>query len=581
MKTLDYLGLARTHSSLDVNDFSSSIAVNIVTNFTDEFLKQLFVGMCLADDIYPIVWTAPYKQYHFLLKDTQGDLYKKDAAITFMLFDLNPYLESEFAVQEHFESTLKDIKNFSKLTKGIVVLGTFLLSQDGRHGLKINGGQLFKQIEQYNKELRDFAEGRDNVYLADTNAIAKDFSFSHTRDLRNLYAFDMPFARELSANISAKWLAYIKARLGRTKKCIVLDLDDTLWGGVVGEVGPLGIRLGVDYPGNAFRSFQQTLLDFHSQGILLAINSKNNPEDVAEVFKNNKNMVLREKHFASVRINWEDKSDNLMSIADELGIGLESMVFLDNDPHNRDLVRVSLPQVLTPDFSLPPEEYVYTLLALSVFDSLSVSKEDTERNSMYAAERERRKAMDTTQDLGEYLRQLRITMRVTRNDETVVPRISQLTLKTNQFNLTTRRYTEPDIKKFFDDGSIVYTAEVEDKYGNYGITNVAVVHFDDVGVATIDSFLMSCRVIGRGIEFALMDHIIAELRKRGVSKIRAHFVATPKNPPAKEFLPTAGFVEVGREGHTTVYELDVETHTGHKAQIPKDAILINTSGYGL
>src|SRR3989344_9325018 len=175
MKTLDYLGLARTLPSRSADDFSSSISVNILTNFTDNVLQQLLVGMCLADNIYPEVWAVPYKQYHFLLKDKKSDLYKKekDAAITFIFFDLNPYLESEFVSREHFESVLQDIKNFSKATKGIIVLCTFLPPYEKQRGLKTGEEQLWDRIEGYNKKLHAIAKKCGNIYLFDSSAISQ------------------------------------------------------------------------------------------------------------------------------------------------------------------------------------------------------------------------------------------------------------------------------------------------------------------------------------------------------------------------------------------------------------------------
>lgn len=551
MNTLGYLQLAAGPKKS--HDYSATANVALVTNFTDELFKKLLVGMCLAEDIDPSIYTAPYKQYHFLLKDQQSDLYRNDADSTFVMFDLNPYLESEFASMEHFASTLQDLGAFCGSRKGMVVIATFLPPHEAVHGLKGPTGRLWEQISRYNRELREFANANDNIYLIESNTLAHGFAFSEVRDLRNLYAYDMPFAQEFSARVCARFTAYIRARLGRAKKCLVLDLDNVLWGGIVGEVGPEGVELGEWYPGSAYRAFQRSLLDLYERGVLLAINSKNNTADVDEVFERNPHMLLRKEHFAAIRVNWEDKATNLDAIAEELNIGVDALVFLDDDPHNRELVRRVHPEVLVPDFSLPPEGYVQALLELDVFDPLSVSDEDNKRTAMYAAERERKQSFARSTDLADYLRTLNIQTRIMRNEVATVPRVSQLTQKTNQFNLTTRRYVEHEVRRFIDEGAAVYAAEVTDKFGNYGITNAAIVRIAG-HEAHLDTYLMSCRVIGRNVEFTIMEHIAKELKEGGVTRIRAEFIATSKNDPAKEFLLNAGFAEVARDGNTALYE---------------------------
>ena len=576
METLDYLRLEREHQRERADGFSATITINILTNFTDDMVRRLLVGMCLSEDIYPDTWVAPYKQYHFLLQAKESPLYKRDADITFVLFDLNPYLESEFTSREHFQNILDNLSILCGEHKGIVVAASFLQPTAARYGLKKQQGRLWELVSQYNAALAELCERTENMYFLDTNALAQGLDERKIRDMRNLYAFDMPFAQEFCVALSAQWLSYIKARLGQVKKCLVLDLDNVLWGGVVGEVGPLGIAIGPDYPGNAFRALQRAAIDLYERGVILAINSKNNIADVLEVFEKNPHMLLKLDHFAAVRINWEDKTDNLRSLADELNIGLDSMVFLDDDAVNREMVRTVLPQVLVPDFSLAPEEYAITLLSLSVFDSLSVTAEDKERNRMYAQERQRKEALSSATTMEEYLRKLDIVVRIVRNSEEVIARASQLTLKTNQFNLTTRRYTEQDIRSLMREGSVIYTADVRDSYGNYGITNVAIVQF--VGdTAIVDSFLMSCRVFGRGAEFALMEQIVADAKERDIHKIIAHFIPTTKNDPAKDFLPALGYAEVGTEGDVRVFALDALAYRGFGASFPRDAITVTVS----
>lgn len=566
METLNYVELARTQHTRKPSDFPTSVSATIVTNFTDDVLKKILAGMCLAEGIYPSITALPYKQYHFALKNSASDLYTKESDITFILFDLNPYLESEFASAEHFAEVMADVELFAKQCTGIVIIGSFLYPYEGCYGLKGREGRLWSLIEEYNRTLTALAQRYRNVYVFDTNALVSDLEFAQYRNLRNLYAYDMPFADSLTSRICAKWLSYIRARTGRTKKCIVLDLDNVLWGGVVGEEGPQGIAIGPDYPGNAYRSFQQALLDLYNRGVILAVNSKNNLSDVKEVFAHNKHMILREHHFAAMRINWENKTDNIRAIAKELNIDPSSMVFIDDDPVNRDVVRTFVPEVLVPEFSLSPEEYTRALFSLDVFDPLSASAEDKERNAMYMAEKQRKEVMSQTRDIEEYIQKLNISMRITCNDHEAIPRISQMTLKTNQFNLTTKRYTEHDIEMLLEKGARIYTGEVEDRFGNYGITILAILTKEGT-VAMLDTYLMSCRVMGRGIEFAFMNHILGELQNFGITVLRTEYIPTPKNMPSQNFLSEASFAKVG-EG---VYEYDVHSYHPQKSDIRIEA----------
>ena len=367
----------------------------------------------------------------------------------------------------------------------------------------------------------------------------------------------MPFANEFLVAISREWLSYIFAVTGRSRKCIVLDLDNTLWGGVLGESGALGVVLGPHYPGLAFQNFQRALLTMWERGIILAINSKNNLSDVTEVFATNPHMILREEHFAAVRANWEEKSENVRSLAAELNIGTDSMVFLDDSPLERELMTQALPEVLVPDFSVAPEEFVNVLYALNVFHQLSLTKEDAQKGIMYAQERRRREAQDTTQSKEEYIASLGITLAVSQNAPLHIPRVAQLTQKTNQFNLTTRRYVEGDIATRFEQ-DYVFDGEVTDKFGQYGIVIVAIVTVRE-DMAELDTFLMSCRAMGRSVEFAFLEHCLSVLHAKGISEIEAIFAPTAKNAPVADFLPAFGFTEVSQDDTTGKkrYTLDI------------------------
>jgi FkbH-like protein len=324
-----------------------------------------------------------------------------------------------------------------------------------------------------------------------------------------------------------------------------LDLDNTLWGGIVGEDGFEGIKLGDDPIGRAYVEFQRHLLALNQRGIILAINSKNNFDDAIEVIRNHPNMILKEDNFACFRINWNDKMVNIKEIAEELNIGLDSIVFFDDDPINRDYMRSTLPQVLTVELS-DSSSYSETLKSMNDFQVLKITNEDIKRSKMYLDQRKRTELQNQVGNLQDFLKQLNISVKIKKADEYTIPRISQLTLKTNQFNLTTRRYQEEDIRKFVNEkNKIVECAQIQDKFGDNGITCVYIVNKENQHEWLIDSFLLSCRVMGRGVEEALLGQIIKRAKTEGITKVKAEYIKTKKNKPTENFLSDFGFIKNG------------------------------------
>ncbi len=320
------------------------------------------------------------------------------------------------------------------------------------------------------------------------------------------------------------------------KKCLVLDLDNTLWGGIVGEDGAEGIALSLDPPGNSFIAFQQAILDYWDRGILLAINSRNNPDDAWAVIRSHPNMILKEQHFAAYRINWQDKAENLRELAAELNIGLDSMVFLDDDPTNRALVRAVLPEVAVPELPEDPKQYTRFLHSLNYFDAAVITDEDKMRGNLYVTERLRREEEKRHATKEEFLASLGLALHVFVDDDSCVSRLSQLTEKTNQFNTLKRPTSEEELRAYLADlGYRVYWARLEDAFGDYGVIAYALVR---VGEREwhVESLLMSCRVFGRGGEHVFVGTIAKHARDAGAKRLSVALEETPKNAPAREFV---------------------------------------------
>ncbi len=333
------------------------------------------------------------------------------------------------------------------------------------------------------------------------------------------------------------------------KKCLVLDLDNTLWGGVLGEDGIDGIKLGGDYPGIAFSYWQRSLLELAHNGVILAICSKNNEADVFEAWEKNPAMVLKREHFSAMRINWQDKATNMRELADELNIGMDSMVFLDDNPAERELVKQLLPEVTVPDFPEKPYQLMpfFKDLVESYFRIYEVTSEDRTKAEQYHANALRNAEQARFADFESYLYSLDMQLDINPADEHNLPRIAQMTQKTNQFNLTTRRYVEADVQQRLNEGWRIYCMSVSDRFGDNGITGTIFLEpVDDVTV-NIDLLLLSCRILGKGIEEAFVKTVFNLLRLDGYRRITADYIPTSKNGQTADFYDRMGMTCKGTD----------------------------------
>ncbi|HEY7204594.1 MAG TPA: HAD-IIIC family phosphatase [Methylomirabilota bacterium] len=362
-------------------------------------------------------------------------------------------------------------------------------------------------------------------------------------DRRWWYTSRFPFSPAAAQDVVRRIVA-VGAVLKRPRaKVIVLDADNTLWGGVVGEDGIEGIALGPDYPGNCYVAFQRRVLEYQQRGFILALCSKNNEADVLEVLRRHPHQVLREEHFAGLRINWQDKPQNLQALAEELNLGLDSFVFVDDSAHECSVVRHTLPTievVQTPGRAI---DVPTCLDRVSRLEIVALTEEDRRKSEMYVQERRRRAMATASVDLSSYLKSLAMEMAVAFNDARQTVRVAQLTQKTNQFNLTTRRYSEDQIQRFVEaDDCLVAHFSLRDIFGDSGLVGLAVVRLTSPEVAELDTFLMSCRVVGRKAETAFLETILEELRRRGVAALVADYLPTGKNALVATFLADHQFV---------------------------------------
>lgn len=380
------------------------------------------------------------------------------------------------------------------------------------------------------------------VLLADMEYLASLYGKLDWFDNSAYMLSKIPFALKYTGYAADLFARLIGACTGVINKCIVLDLDNTLWGGVVSEEGPNEIKTDPnDAVGEAFCFFQSYLKLLEGRGIILAVCSKNDMQVAKEPFSKNSNMILKPDDFAAFYANWDDKAANIRRIAEEINIGLDSIVFFDDNPAERELVRTQLPGVTVVDVPAEPADYVWALELSGCFQWAALTAEDVGRAATYTADRKRDSLLTAATDYDTYLRQLNMRGCVRAVDSGMIRRFSQLVNKSNQFNLRTKRYTEAELSGMLGrDGYRLLAASLADKFSNYGVVSCVILRKDGQ-VCLIDTWVMSCRVLKRGLEYLMFCHILKTAREWGCTVLRGEFIPTEKNGMVGTLLPELGF----------------------------------------
>lgn len=396
-------------------------------------------------------------------------------------------------------------------------------------------------IRQINSGLVKAAAKHKDVHVLDYDALVARHGRANWSDESRWLTMRLPVAMDNLYHLSNEWLKYLSPISGKIAKVLVVDLDNTIWGGVLGEDGADGIQLDGEYPGAAYQAVQQVLLDFSRRGIILAVCSKNDEADVLKVFDSHPGMLIGLESFSVLKINWQDKATNIQAVADELNIGTDAIAFLDDSATERLWVRQSMPEVCVIELTDDPMTFADTLRRAPVFERLGLSSEDKQRSRQYAEQRQRNALQGSMTSLEDFYWSLDMHLDVFSVMPADVVRVAQLTQKTNQFNLTTRRYNEADVFRLLDDPLFeIFAARVNDRFGDSGIIAVAIVEVNDTQ-ARLDTFLMSCRVIGKTIETGILSIIADSLVTKGVTRLVGHYIASEKNSPASSFFVDHGF----------------------------------------
>ena len=441
---------------------------------------------------------------------------------------------------------------------------------------RVEAGSPLSMIAAFNRRVAEWAEG-GSIVLVDIARLAECVGLETWDDPAHWHASKLGFAPSLLpvyADVVARAMAAVR---GLSRKCLVLDLDNTLWGGVIGDDGLGGIVLGQgSATGEAYLAVQRMALALRARGVVLAVCSKNEEAAARAPFREHPDMLLREDHIAVFQANWTDKAANLRAIAETLNIGVDALVFLDDNPAERMQVRLELPLVGVPELPEDPALYARTLAAAGYFEAVSFSKEDRERAEMYQANAQRAAALGASGDIGAYLASLDMVCTIGSVNDLAKARVAQLINKSNQFNLTTRRYSESELAAAIrDPGRHVAQVRLVDRFGDNGI--IAVLIADKAaGAWEIDTWLMSCRVLGRRVEEACLAHLAAAARAAGAKALIGKYIPSPKNAMVRDHYRKLGFAPEGESDGTTTWRLDLGAFVAPTLELTVDDQILKT-----
>lgn len=436
----------------------------------------------------------------------------------------------------------------------------------GQFGNKTEQSFLFQQ-RKLNYLLMQGCQEAKNTFLIDLDALQTALGRSTFADPKLYYVAKMPISLAALPAAAKLVVDVVRSLQGAVKKCLVLDLDNTLWGGVIGDDGLSGIQIGELGTGHAFSDFQKWLKELKNRGILLTVCSKNNEETAKEPFEKHPEMVLRLEDFSMFVANWEDKARNIRTIQQALNIGMDSMVFLDDNPFERELVRIMIPEITVPELPEDPALYLQYLRGLDLFETASYSREDAGRTEQYREKAQRAAFEAAFQSYDDYLEALQMRASAAAFDPFHYPRIAQLTQRSNQFNLRTVRYTEAEIEALAqDDSRIGLYFTLKDKFGDHGLISVVVLEKQPEDTLFISEWLMSCRVLKRGMEEFIVDKILSVAAQQGFRRVVGEYIPTPKNAMVKDLYEQLGFarLENGR------FQAEVSGFPYHKTFITEE-----------
>jgi FkbH-like protein len=564
MKNLKYTEILKLNKALEGNIQSKPYEIGILSNVTVNSLKEILEYLCRINTIEPKI---EFGNFDNIAQDS-ASLKNKDLNI--VIYDVLNIVDQ---VSEFFED-LEDEKYNSLISKLFTEIDIIFENLRNTASVIFNSfsslyynynNTKFSKIEIFVKELNTYIEQKktSNVSIINIDKIFALVGFNQSIDYRFYHSSKAPYTFAFLKNYVSAIEPIILRNSGKLKKAIIFDCDNTLWKGVIGEDGMDGIDMSpTTNLGKFYHLVQRIAVFLSKRGVIIGICSKNNENDVLEVFRNHRDIFLKEEHIVIKKVNWDDKASNIREIASDLNIGLDSMIFVDDSNFEINLINEKVPEILTIQVPITLSDYPDILLRnVYTYFNLVLNSDDARKTEMYKQQFEREKNKISFSSIEDYLASLEIELTVVKNDKSYIPRIAQLTQKTNQFNLTTHRYTESQLEYFTSDNKhFVYAMFVKDKFGDNGLTGVCIVKEDEDNSKNVilDSFLMSCRIIGRNIEFVFIGYIIKELANKGYKILYSDYIQSSKNALVENFYDKVGFNYIGNINGTKKYKIKIQ-----------------------
>lgn len=537
------------------------IKIAILSSYTINNILEPLVYRLYVSGFNPEVRFGGFDQYLQDIIDESSWLRSFDPDLVFICISARTFFKDlEFNLEDEGKKKLyhekagtlvSALENFELKSK--VIVTTLDYPAYSPYGINdaVHENGMASFVHEFNRKLVRLARQHQNILLLDFEKVCSAIGYANISDDKMYYLGKMLLNNKAADMLSSEFAKFANAVYGNVKKCLVVDMDNTLWGGIIGEDGPDGIIIDDSNIGMVYQDVQKIILNLKKKGILVAAVSKNNPEDAMPAFNKN-GMILREKDFIIKKINWKDKSENIRKIAQELNIGLDSMVFLDDNPAERLEVKNRLPMVEVIDFPADIALLPRVLMGIPFFESVFMTKEDLKRHEMYEHEK-KREELKKSLDVNDYLFQLGIEIKVKKDDIRSLARITQLINKTNQFNLTTKRYTDEEVRHMINsDDFQVTSAEVSDKFGDMGLTGVIIIKIMK-DYYYVDSFLVSCRILSRKIENQFFIESLNCLKDKGKA-IKAEYIPTTKNSLVRDWYDNFGFRLISETKGVKKYE---------------------------
>ena len=567
MKTFQELKKITKHMPADL----PAIKVALTGDTATQFLATAIRGTGAERGYQIDLFEAEYNQVERQFLDPSSELYQTDADFivlfqsTHKLGEKHSLLspsQQESLAEERLAFVASVCENPMLASKKIICLNYPEIEDTvfGSYATKVTSSFTY-QVRKLNMGLMDLSQRYANLFICDIaglqNKLGRDMMFAP-----NVYvSTEMVLSIDALPYVASRVMDIICAIKGQFKKCLILDLDNTVWGGVIGDDGLEGIQLGHGLGiGKAFTEFQMWVKKLKQRGVIICVASKNNEDTAKEPFEKHPDMVLKLEDIAVFQANWETKVDNIRTIQRILNIGFDSMVFLDDNPFERNIVRENIPGITVPELPQDPGEYLEYLYSLNLFETASYSQADKDRTKQYQVEAQRVSLQKTFSNEADFLKSLDMTSVVSGFSKFNTPRVAQLSQRSNQFNLRTVRYTEADIEALGQNPDVIdLSFTLEDKFGDNGLIAVIIMKKQDEETLFIDTWFMSCRVLKRGMEDFTLNTMVEAAREKGYKRIIGEYLPTPKNKMVENHYPSLGFQKL--EGTPTAqYVLDVEQY---------------------